>query len=139
MAEEALLYEELSDIERKAYELILKHGKKGIYQNDLWKQLGINSREASRIVNKLLKKRLITRKPAVNRGRKTYLLIPITEKKLAVKIGREKLEAKVNIEPFLDIPCMRCPFIGKCYIGGFYDPTKCPMLDKWLEESSHKN
>ncbi|WFO76329.1 MarR family transcriptional regulator [Desulfurococcaceae archaeon MEX13E-LK6-19] len=120
-------------MERKAYELILKHGKKGIYQNDLWKQLGINSREASRIVNKLLKKGLITRKPAINRGRKTYLLIPITERrKRVVKIKKEKLETKIDVDPFLDIPCMRCPYINKCYSGGFYDPIKCPFMDEWL-------
>lgn len=138
LAEEALLSEELSDIERKAFELIIKHGRKGIFQNDLWKQLGINSREASRIVGKLVKKGLITRKPAVNRGRRTYLLIAVTEKrKRAVRIKREKLEARIDVTPFLDIPCMRCQYINRCYSGGFFDPTKCSHLDKWiLEEPS---
>lgn len=140
MAEEALLSEELSDIERKALELIIKHGKKGIFQNDLWKQLGINSREASRIVSKLVKKGLITRKPAVNRGRRTYLLIAVTEKKRrVVRIKREKLEARIDITPFLDIPCMRCPYINRCYTGGFFDPTKCSQLDKWLLEELNKD
>ncbi len=129
-----MLYNELSDLERRAYELILKHGKKGIYQNDLWKVMGINSREASRVVGKLLKKGLIVRKPAVNRGRKTYLITPAPPKKPTRARRRIELTflTKVDIRPFLDIPCVRCPFIDKCYVGGFYDPIKCPWLEKWL-------
>ncbi len=129
-----MLYDELSDMEKKAYDLILKHRKKGIYQNDLWKILGINSREASRIVAKLMKRGLIIRKPAVNRGRKTYLILPAPPKKPTK--AKKKLElkflTKIDIRPFLDIPCVKCPFIDKCYEGGFYDPTNCPWLEEWL-------
>jgi len=129
------MVEELSDMERKAYELILQRGKKGIFQNELWKILGINSREASRIVNKLMKKGLIVRQPAVNRGRKTYLLLPISEARQVIKLAPEKLEARIDITRFLDIPCVKCPHIDRCYIGGFYDPIKCTKLDEWIKKN----
>ncbi len=127
-------FNELSELEKKAYDLILKRGKKGIFQNDLWKELGISSREASRVVIKLVKRGLIIRKPAVNRGRKTYLLLPAPPKKRE-KI-KHKLEltfiTKIDIRNFLDIPCVKCPFIDKCYRGGFYDPTNCPWIEEWI-------
>ncbi|MCD6488973.1 MAG: AsnC family transcriptional regulator [Desulfurococcales archaeon] len=124
-------------MERKAYELIKKHGRKGIYQNDLWRTLGINSREASRIVAKLLKKNLITRKPGVNRGRKTYLLIVIPESRRKKIIRRREIpKPRIDIRPFLDIPCVKCPYINKCYTGGFYDPTRCTWMEEWLDEQT---
>ncbi len=130
---------ELSDMERKALELIKKSGRKGVYQNDLWRILGINSRDASRIVAKLMKRGLIVRKPAVNRGRRTYLLIPASPKrKKKPKKQRLVFITKIDIRPFLDIPCVRCPYIDKCYVGGFYDPTKCPWIGFWLEEEVGK-
>ena len=132
-------FNELSDLERKAYELIKKSGKKGIYQNDLWRQLNINSRDASRIVSKLLKKRLIIRKPAVNRGRRTYLLLPAPpRRKVRPKKKRIVFLTKFDIRPFLDIPCVRCPFIDKCYLKGFYDPTNCPWIEEWIEDEKYR-
>ncbi|MEM4055132.1 MAG: MarR family transcriptional regulator, partial [Desulfurococcaceae archaeon] len=68
-------FEELSDVEKRALEIIASSGDTGVFQNDLWKLLGVNSRDTSRIVNKLLRRGLIVRKPAVNRGRRTYLLL----------------------------------------------------------------
>ena len=66
-------FEELSDVEKKALEIIADSGDTGVFQNDLWKLLGVNSRDTSRIVNKLLRRGLIVRKPAVNPWQKDVL------------------------------------------------------------------
>jgi len=137
--EDLMEYNELSELEKKAYELIKKAGKKGIYQNDLWRQLNINSRDASRVVSKLLKKKLIIRKPAVNRGRRTYLLL-LAPQKRKKKPKKQKIVflTRIDIRPFLDIPCVRCPFIDKCYPRGFYDPTNCSWIEEWIEGEKRK-
>lgn len=53
---------------------IIREQPEGIYQNQLWKEMEIDSRKCSRIVSKLLKKGLIIRESAVSKGSKTYLL-----------------------------------------------------------------
>jgi len=61
------------DLEDEAFSIIKKH-KEGVYQNTLWKKLDIDSRKCSRIVKKLLDKKLIIRESAVSNGARTYLL-----------------------------------------------------------------
>ncbi len=124
-------YEELSDVEKKALEVIAGSGNAGIFQNDLWKLLGVNSRDTSRIVNKLLRRGLIVRKPAVNRGRRTYLLLTSKVAKPKKKVPT-KIELRIDLDRFMEIPCFNCPFIHKCYVGGFYNPITCSWLEEWI-------
>lgn len=60
-------------IEDTALEVISKH-EDGVFQNQLWKELDIDSRKCSRVISKLLKDGLITREPAVDNGARTFLL-----------------------------------------------------------------
>ncbi len=53
---------------------IIRENKEGVFQNELWKELEIDSRKCSRIVSKLLKEDLIIREQAVSNGARTYLL-----------------------------------------------------------------
>lgn len=124
-------FEELSDIEKKALEIIAGSGDAGVFQNDLWKLLGVNSRDTSRIVNKLLRRGLIVRKPAVNRGRRTYLLLISKVAKPRKKVPT-KIDLRIDIDRFIEIPCFNCPFIHKCYVGGFYNPITCNWLEEWI-------
>jgi hypothetical protein len=64
--------QDLSSIEKNALEII--SSEDGVYQNELWKQLSIDSRKCSRIVKSLLDKKLINREQAVSNGARTYLL-----------------------------------------------------------------
>jgi transcription initiation factor TFIIIB Brf1 subunit/transcription initiation factor TFIIB len=61
-------------IDAKAYHVICGHDKKGISQSGLWKELGITSRDASRIARRLEKKKWIRRSKVLEQGRWTYLL-----------------------------------------------------------------
>lgn len=63
---------ELDPVEEEALERIRSEG--GVYQSDLWKELDISSRKASRIVSSLEEKDLILREEATYEGHSTYYL-----------------------------------------------------------------
>ncbi|MDG6243258.1 MAG: Lrp/AsnC family transcriptional regulator [Methanolobus sp.] len=67
-------------IEETALNLI-RDSKEGVFQNELWKILEIDSRKCSRVVSKLLDDDLIIREQAVSNGARTYLLKIKEEKK----------------------------------------------------------
>jgi DNA-binding MarR family transcriptional regulator len=65
---------------------VISDQEEGVYQNQLWKLLEIDSRKCSRIVSKLLDENLITREPAVSNGARTYLLKVKEEEKPAFEL-----------------------------------------------------
>lgn len=65
---------DLSEEELAGLELIRE--SKGIHQSDFWKELGVTSRQGSRIVNTLLDAGLIQRFETVYGGNRTYFLRP---------------------------------------------------------------
>jgi hypothetical protein len=115
----------LDELEAKALEIIKSRGDEGIYQHELWKALGLDSREGSRLALRLLKKGLIVREPAVHKGRRTYKLY-------LAKKTRQPVKLNIYIGSSLEIPCFTCKNLEKCHNGGFYDPTNCPILSAWL-------
>ncbi len=116
---------ELSELEAKALEVIKLRGEEGIYQHELWKTLGLDSREGSRLALRLLKKGLIIREPTIHKGRRTYKLF-------IAKQGKEKAKLVVNIGSAIEIPCFSCKNLERCHPGGFFDPANCPILRTWL-------
>ncbi len=120
----------LTPLEQRAYEIIKSRGKQGVFQNELWKMLGVDSREGSRIALKLLKKGLIQREPVIHGGRKTYKLFVI-EQKPAPTIA-------ISIESVIDIPCFSCTELSKCGSGGYFNPFDCPKLTRWILENIKK-
>ena len=152
----------LSELEKKALKLIIEAGDEGLLQQDLWKLLGIDSRDGSRIALRLAKKRLIYRELVSIKGRKTYRLTALVDKipeeeeekkkeeekkekaeEEEVKYIRKaprpiKLNVKVSTKILATIPCSTCPHLTKCAPGQFYDPTKCVKLTQWLHKKAIK-
>jgi len=60
---------------------VIRDHKEGVFQNELWKLLEIDSRKCSRIVSKILDDDLITRESAVSNGARTY--------RLSIKVEKE--------------------------------------------------
>ncbi len=118
---------DLSELEAKALEIIRLRGDEGIYQHELWKTLGLDSREGSRLALRLLKKGLIVREPTIHNGRRTYKLF-------IAKRAKEQAKLVVKIGNAIEIPCFYCKHLEKCHVGGFYDPTHCPILRSWLNK-----
>ena len=69
--------EDLSDVEREGLQLIRETG--GIHQSDFWKELDVDSRKGSRIIDKLEKRGLVEREEAVYDGHNTYLVTPVRD------------------------------------------------------------
>ncbi len=118
---------ELDEQERKAIELIKSKGKEGIYQYELWRKLGLDSRNGSRLVLRLQRKGLITRERVIHNGKRTYKIF-LVERKEA-----EPITVDVDAGLFIEVPCFTCKHINKCHRGGLYDPVDCPILREWIE------
>lgn len=113
----------LTPLEKKAFDLIKKAGKKGILQSELWHILGIDSREGSRIALKLLKRGLIEREPVTHNGKRTY--------RLYIK-KTEDVTAKIKLNGIIEIPCFTCPLYTRCSEGGYINPATCDRLNEWI-------
>jgi DNA-binding Lrp family transcriptional regulator len=67
--------EELSETEREGLELVRETG--GIHQSEFWKELDVDSRKGSRIIDKLEDRDLLEREETVYDGHNTYLVTPV--------------------------------------------------------------
>ncbi|MEM0454037.1 MAG: hypothetical protein QXO98_05225 [Sulfolobales archaeon] len=112
--------------EDKILSLIKKGGEEGVIQSELWAILGIDSREGSRAVNKLVKSGLIKREPINSKGRKTYRLIYVSKKSESVRL-------LVKLNPAMSIPCFLCRDLEKCGLGSYFNPLICGRLTKFLK------
>ena len=106
-------------LERKALSLVLEAGEEGILQSDMWKSLGVTSREGSRLALKFEEKGAVERRKVLHEGRWTYKLFSQSK--------------AVTIDSIKDCPCMICEDIDKCFTGGEISPLHCPYLTVWID------
>ncbi|MEM4043678.1 MAG: hypothetical protein QW366_01420 [Sulfolobales archaeon] len=118
----------LPPIERKAFDIISSRSSSGgVTQTELWSLLGIDSKEGSRIVLRLLRRGLIMRKEAELNGRKAYiLLLP------GHIIFREDLPEKVNMDSMREIPCFTCNIIFQCMNSADENWSRCDKLSRYI-------
>ena len=69
--------DDLSEDERAGLGLVRR--RDGIHQSDFWKELEVDSRKGSRILESLEEKGLIEREEAVYEGHNTYYIEPIRD------------------------------------------------------------
>jgi len=108
-----------NNLEERAKQLIFDAGREGILQSDLWKNLDASSRDGSRIAIKFEEKGIITREKELSDGRWTYRL--------------KYLKDPVTLDSIDGCPCMVCPDIEKCFVGGSRDPLLCPYMTAWID------
>lgn len=102
-------------IEEDAFNII-RDSKEGVFQNELWKMLKIDSRKCSRVVSKLLDDELIIREQAVSNGARTYL----------IKVKEEELPSfDLLLSGEMFSPCAGCR--DAC------QPESCEKLTAWVE------
>ncbi|KGK98778.1 AsnC family transcriptional regulator [Methanococcoides methylutens] len=104
------------EIEEKTLKLI-GDSKDGVYQNELWKMLEIDSRKCSRVITKLMNANLIYRESAVNNGARTYLI-------KVVKPEEESFDLLLAGEMFS--PCAGCRLACQ--------PEICELLSTWINQ-----
>jgi DNA-binding Lrp family transcriptional regulator len=107
------------EMEEKAKKLLYKAGEEGVLQSELWKELGASSREGSRLALKFEEDGVVDREKELNDGRWTYRLY-----------YKKKPVTLTSIE---DCPCLVCPDIDKCFVGGGRDPYTCLYLSSWID------
>mgnify|MGYP001626335568 FL=1 len=106
-----------------------------IYQSEIPSLLGLDSKIVSKTLSKLEKLGFITREQVVYNKRLTYL-IRVNKKAILEaleEIGESPLTLREIIENATNIPCVICPYINRCYEGGFYDPLTCPRLSGYIK------
>lgn len=118
---------ELSPIDRKAFEIISSHSDRGgILQSDLWRMLGVDSKEGSKVVLRLLRRGMISRKEVNHGGRKTYLLM--------VAHHMEGREIDVDIDGVMVIPCFTCEYLYlECGDSSKLNSTNCVKMSNFVK------
>ncbi len=118
---------ELSPIDKKAFEIISSHSERGgILQSDLWRVLGVDSKEGSKIVLRLLRRGMITRKEVNHSGRKTYLLM--------VAHQVEEKEIDVDIGDVIEVPCFTCEYLYlECGDSSKLNTISCIKMNNFVK------
>ena len=109
--------EELVDLTSRVYKLVVERGKDGVLQSEIWKELGLTSRDGSRLAIRLERRGLIGRVKVLEDGRWTYKLTPLRFPTDMASIERA--------------PCIVCQYEPKCSIDGEISPYICPWIGPW--------
>ena len=110
--------EELVDLTSRVYKLVVERGRDGVLQSEIWKELGLTSRDGSRLAIRLERRGLIGRVKVLEEGRWTYKLTP--------------LRFPTDMTSIEKAPCIVCQFESKCTIDGQISPYVCPLLGPWV-------
>ncbi len=110
--------EELVDLTSRVYKLVVERGKDGVLQSEIWKELGLTSRDGSRLAIRLEKRGMIRRVKVLDDGRWTYKLTP--------------LRLPANISSMESAPCIVCPVESKCSVTTEINPLTCPLIGPWV-------
>ena len=110
--------EELVDLTSRVYKLVVERGKDGVLQSEIWKELGLTSRDGSRLAIRLEKRGMIKRVKVLDDGRWTYKLTP--------------LRLPANISSMESAPCIVCPVESKCSANSEVNPFSCPLIGPWV-------
>ncbi|WP_448577787.1 helix-turn-helix transcriptional regulator [Thermosphaera sp.] len=124
----------LNDDDVRILKYLSRNTNKAVYQSELWKELKLDSRAVSRSLQKLESMGFVRRKEAVIKGRKTFLIEPEDQKIQEVLTALRTQGPGAEFERVLDVVCVSCPFIYRCYQGGYYDPTSCSWLSEYVKK-----
>ena len=110
--------EELVDLTSRVYKLVVERGRDGVLQSEIWKELGLTSRDGSRLAIRLERRGLIGRVKVLEEGRWTYKLTP--------------LRFPTDMASIEKAPCIVCVFESKCSIDGQISPYVCSLIGPYV-------
>jgi len=110
--------EELVDLTSRVYKLVVERGRDGVLQSEIWKELGLTSRDGSRLAIRLERLGLIGRVKVLEDGRWTYKLTP--------------LRFPTDMTSIEKTPCIVCLFESKCTVDGQISPQVCQLIGPWV-------
>ena len=108
--------------EQDVLRLVMNSGEKGILQSELWKKMRADSREGSRAILRLERKKLIERKKELSAGRWTYRVF-----------ARRRFSTVDSIAP---VPCAFCDLDQRCGHTALINPSRCEKLTGWLVKTA---
>ena len=114
--------EELVDLTSRVYKLVVERGRDGVLQSEIWKELGLTSRDGSRLAIRLERRGLIGRVKVLEEGRWTYKLTP--------------LRFPTDMTSIEKAPCIICQYEPKCSIEGEISPYVCPWIGPWVVQEA---
>ncbi len=114
--------EELVDLTSRVYKLVVERGRDGVLQSEIWKELGLTSRDGSRLAIRLERRGLIGRVKVLEEGRWTYKLTP--------------LRFPTDMASIEKAPCIICQYESKCSVEGEVSPYVCPWIGPWVVEEA---
>jgi predicted DNA-binding transcriptional regulator len=114
--------EELVDLTSRVYKLVVERGRDGVLQSEIWKELGLTSRDGSRLAIRLERRGLIGRVKVLEEGRWTYKLTP--------------LRFPTDMTSIEKAPCIVCQYEPKCSVDGEISPYVCPWIGPWVIEEA---
>ena len=114
--------EELVYLTSRVYKLVVERGRDGVLQSEIWKELGLTSRDGSRLAIRLERRGLIGRVKVLEEGRWTYKLTP--------------LRFPTDMTSIEKAPCIVCQYESKCSVDGEVSPYVCPWLGPWVIEET---
>jgi len=114
--------EELVDLTSRVYKLVVERGRDGVLQSEIWKELGLTSRDGSRLAIRLERRGLIGRVKVLEEGRWTYKLTP--------------LRFPTDMASIEKAPCIICQYESKCSVDGEVSPYVCPWIGPWVTEEA---
>ncbi|QQG49514.1 MAG: winged helix-turn-helix transcriptional regulator [archaeon] len=110
------------DLTSRVYKLVVERGRDGVLQSEIWKELGLTSRDGSRLAIRLERRGLIGRVKVLEEGRWTYKLTP--------------LRFPTDMTSIEKAPCIVCQYEPKCSIDGEISPYVCPWIGPWVIEEA---
>jgi hypothetical protein len=105
--------------EQDVLNMIMNAGENGVLQSEIWKVTSADSREGSRAILRLEKKKLIERRKELFDGRWTYRIL--VKRKIP------------KIDTIVTVPCAFCDLENRCSQSGLISPAKCDKLTIWLK------
>ena len=107
--------------EQDVLRIVMDRGNDGILQSELWREMKADSREGSRAILRLERKRLIERKKELHSGRWTYRVF-----------AKRKYS---SIDSIMDIPCSFCDIEARCAPASSPNAADCKRMSQWVVAS----
>lgn len=104
--------------EQDVLRIVMDRGNDGILQSELWREMKADSREGSRAILRLERKRLIERKRELHSGRWTYRVF-----------ARRKYS---SINSIMDVPCSFCDIEARCAPAAAVNAARCDRMNTWI-------
>lgn len=128
--------EMLVEYDYRLLEYMVTNKEGELIQSEIPKHTGLDSRVVSKHLMKLERMGLIKREELTYKGRRTFRIIPNIEKISEIIKNRTPSSPRGLYEEVKDLPCITCPNINRCFVGGFYNPEFCLSLTEYLAKKS---